>query len=497
MNFVDNEINAHSGTIRGRAIFDNKDHFLTPGTFGRLRLYGGPLDALLIPDAAVVSDQASKVVLTVGADNKVVAKPVTLGGMARGLRVIASGLAPTDRVVIGGLANPFVRPGVDGRRRARRDDPSSPDSQLRRGPSKPMRFSHFFIDRPIFAAVLSIILTIAGALVERALPISEYPEIAPPTVSIRATYPGASAEVLAADRRHADRAGGERRRQHALHHLAVGRRRHADDQRRVQAGHRHRYRAGAGAEPRLGRRAAAAGRRAAARRHGAQGVARPDDGRAHDLAGRLARPAVHLQLRDALHQGRAGARRRRRRRQRVRRARLLDADLARSRQGRGARPDRGRRGRGAARGQPPGRGRRDQPAAGDVARRVPALGADARAGCRTSSSSATSWCAPIRRHRLRAHPRHRPRRARLAGLHGQRLSQQGRGDRDRDLSSARARTRWQPRPRVQADDGGGEAGFPARPRLHDRLQPDRVHPAVDRRGGADAVRGDRAGGRAW
>src|SRR6476659_827464 len=60
-----------------------------------------------------------------------------------------------------------------------------------------MRFTHFFIDRPIFAAVLSILLTIAGALVERSLPISEYPELAPPTVSIRATYPGASAEVLA------------------------------------------------------------------------------------------------------------------------------------------------------------------------------------------------------------------------------------------------------------------------------------------------------------
>jgi RND family efflux transporter MFP subunit len=112
MNFVDNEINAHSGTIRGRAILDNKDHFLVPGTFGRLRLYGGPLDALLIPDAAVASDQAHKVVLTVGEDNKVVAKAVTLGGMARGLRIVASGLAPTDRVVIGGLANPFVRPGA-------------------------------------------------------------------------------------------------------------------------------------------------------------------------------------------------------------------------------------------------------------------------------------------------------------------------------------------------------------------------------------------------
>ena len=112
MNFVDNEVNAHSGTIRGRAIFDNKDLFLTPGTFGRLRLYGGPLDALLVPDTAVVSDQAQKTVLTVDGDNKVVAKPVTLGGMALGLRVIASGLAPTDRVVIAGVANPFVRAGV-------------------------------------------------------------------------------------------------------------------------------------------------------------------------------------------------------------------------------------------------------------------------------------------------------------------------------------------------------------------------------------------------
>ncbi|MGO4285455.1 efflux RND transporter permease subunit [Bosea sp. TAB14] len=60
------------------------------------------------------------------------------------------------------------------------------------------RFAHFFIDRPIFATVLSILLTIAGAIAQRSLPIAEYPEIAPPTVSIRATYPGASAETVAA-----------------------------------------------------------------------------------------------------------------------------------------------------------------------------------------------------------------------------------------------------------------------------------------------------------
>jgi multidrug efflux pump subunit AcrB len=61
-----------------------------------------------------------------------------------------------------------------------------------------MRFSHFFIDRPVFAAVLSILLTIAGAIAQRALPVSEYPEIAPPTVNIATIYPGASAEVVAA-----------------------------------------------------------------------------------------------------------------------------------------------------------------------------------------------------------------------------------------------------------------------------------------------------------
>ena len=112
MDFVDNEVNAHSGTIRGRAVLDNHDQFLTPGTFGRLQLYGGTLNALLVPDAAIVSDQARKVVFTVGADNKIVPKPVILGGFALGLRVVQGGLQPDDRLVIGGLANPFVRPGA-------------------------------------------------------------------------------------------------------------------------------------------------------------------------------------------------------------------------------------------------------------------------------------------------------------------------------------------------------------------------------------------------
>ena len=60
-----------------------------------------------------------------------------------------------------------------------------------------MRFSHFFIDRPIFASVLSIILTLVGAIALRALPITEYPEIAPPTIQVTATYAGAAADIAA------------------------------------------------------------------------------------------------------------------------------------------------------------------------------------------------------------------------------------------------------------------------------------------------------------
>jgi RND family efflux transporter MFP subunit len=112
MDFVDNQINPRSGTIRGRALFENKDLLLLPGVFGRLRLFGGDTDALLIPDSAVISDQTSKIVFVVGEDGTVTAKKVKLGPISSGLRVVEQGLEKTDKVVIDGLANPMVRPGA-------------------------------------------------------------------------------------------------------------------------------------------------------------------------------------------------------------------------------------------------------------------------------------------------------------------------------------------------------------------------------------------------
>ena len=112
VNFFDNALNSRSATIRGRAVFENKDQFLTPGVFGRLRFFAGESDALLVPDTVIASDQANKIVLTVGPENKVVPKPVVLGPLSEGLRVIRSGLTVEDKVIVGGSANPMVRPGV-------------------------------------------------------------------------------------------------------------------------------------------------------------------------------------------------------------------------------------------------------------------------------------------------------------------------------------------------------------------------------------------------
>lgn len=112
MDFVDNVLNPRSGTIRGRAIFENKDGFLTPGVFGRMRLWAGDVDALLIPDTAIQSDQANKIVLVVLDDGMVAPRVLTLGPLSSGLRVVTSGLKAEERVIINGQANPFVRPGA-------------------------------------------------------------------------------------------------------------------------------------------------------------------------------------------------------------------------------------------------------------------------------------------------------------------------------------------------------------------------------------------------
>ncbi|MGQ0676274.1 MAG: efflux RND transporter periplasmic adaptor subunit [Rhodospirillales bacterium] len=110
MDFVDNRIDAATGTMRGRAVFENKDLQLTPGLFGRLRLPGtGAYRGVLVPDEAVASDQDRRVVYVVAEDGTVSARPVRLAQSIDGYRVVREGLKGDETIVVNGLMR--VRPG--------------------------------------------------------------------------------------------------------------------------------------------------------------------------------------------------------------------------------------------------------------------------------------------------------------------------------------------------------------------------------------------------
>jgi multidrug efflux system membrane fusion protein len=104
MDFLDNRLDVSTGTLRSRAIIPNKDLSILPGQFGRVRLIGSsPYEALLLPDTAIATDQSRKIVFVVKDDNTVEAKPVTLGPLDEGLRVIREGLKAEDRVIVDGI----------------------------------------------------------------------------------------------------------------------------------------------------------------------------------------------------------------------------------------------------------------------------------------------------------------------------------------------------------------------------------------------------------
>jgi multidrug efflux system membrane fusion protein len=111
MDFVDNRIDPNTGTMRARGVFSNVDHSLSPGFFGRIRIPGsGKYQALLIPDRALGSDQSVKFVYVVNAEKKVEFRPVKIGPMIDGLRVVKEGLKPGEQIIVEGLLR--VRPGA-------------------------------------------------------------------------------------------------------------------------------------------------------------------------------------------------------------------------------------------------------------------------------------------------------------------------------------------------------------------------------------------------
>ncbi len=110
LQLVDNQVDAKSGTVRVRAVFDNADGSLMPGQFAKLRM--GELKTspvLLVNERAVGTDQSKKYVMVVGADNTATYREVTLGANVNGLRIVTSGLKPKEQVIVNGLQR--VRPG--------------------------------------------------------------------------------------------------------------------------------------------------------------------------------------------------------------------------------------------------------------------------------------------------------------------------------------------------------------------------------------------------
>jgi len=132
VDFVDNQLNPNTGTIRARAVFSNKDRYFTPGLFARIQLLGsGKFDAVLVQDGAIGTDQDRKFVYVLKPDSTVEYRGVELGRIVDGLRIIRKGIAPGDEVVINGLQR--IRPGMKVNATVTTMEPSDSGQTAQRG----------------------------------------------------------------------------------------------------------------------------------------------------------------------------------------------------------------------------------------------------------------------------------------------------------------------------------------------------------------------------
>ena len=243
INFFNNQVNAATGSISLRGIFPNPQpdvprlagvyfgmfaspsgweplqalampasgklpggiRLMSPGMFVRIRLpIGYPHKALLVIDRAIQSDQGLKYVYLIGADGKAEYRRVTTGSLQpNGLREIRAGLTATDWVAVGALQQ--VRPRMVVQPEQTTMPTLNSSGEIVSNPSAPplkktgkrLHALALFIDRPIFATVLSVVITLIGGIALLYLPIAQYPRITPPGVSVSITYPGRQRQVVA------------------------------------------------------------------------------------------------------------------------------------------------------------------------------------------------------------------------------------------------------------------------------------------------------------
>ena len=142
-----------------------------------------------MPDVAIGSDQGGRYVLVVNKDNVVEQRRVEPGQLVGELRVIEKGLTKDDRVVVGGImrAIPGQKVEPELRRSGRIDAHCVDDRDM---------ISKFFIERPVLANVIAVLMILLGAVALYGLPVAQYPDVVPPTVQVTTRYPGASARTL-------------------------------------------------------------------------------------------------------------------------------------------------------------------------------------------------------------------------------------------------------------------------------------------------------------
>ena len=187
---VDRAVDLKTGTLSIIAEFPNPKALLRPGQFGRVRLAATVAEnALLVPQKAVTEMQSAKIVYVVGDNNKVALRSVTLGERVGQDYIVTEGVKAGERIVVEGLQK--VRPGDTV-------NPTDTAGHLSDGrrESGSLAMAAFFIHRPVFAIVISLIILIAGGISISTLPVAQYPPISPPTVEVEINYPGANAETV-------------------------------------------------------------------------------------------------------------------------------------------------------------------------------------------------------------------------------------------------------------------------------------------------------------
>ena len=217
---ADGVVSETTGTFSIRATFANPKKLLVPGMYVRASVDLGTIpDIFLVPQRAVSRDAAGKATAyVVGADGKAESRVLETDGSTSSAWIVTAGLKAGDRLVVDGLqkltAGAAIAPveveiGTDSVIKqtlpAPKPRPPGPSSRCgarrRKGPVMAVSYrqnalASFFIDRPIFAIVLAIATMLGGVMGIVQLPISQYPEIAPVTVRISASYPGATAEAV-------------------------------------------------------------------------------------------------------------------------------------------------------------------------------------------------------------------------------------------------------------------------------------------------------------